>query len=317
MALSSAPPIVELVDVGPRDGLQNDPVILPTDTKVALVERLIDAGLRRIEVTSFVNPSKVPAMADAVELMKALPRPEGVSYVGLVLNERGLERALAAEVNEVNCVTLTSDTFAQKNQGVTAFESVEVWGRIAHAAAKAKMPASVIISAAFGCPFEGEISTARLLEIVKRSLDAAAAADLIPTRLVLADTIGAAAPGMVIERCQAVGALTNAAGVALGCHFHDTRNTGVANAWAAVSVGVRVLEASIGGIGGCPFAPNATGNVATEDVVFALERSGIPTGLDLAKLRATTMWLGEQLGRSLPSGYSAAGPFPRISMSGS
>jgi hydroxymethylglutaryl-CoA lyase len=307
------PATVELIDVGPRDGLQNDPVILPTATKVEMVARLVDAGFTRIEVTSFVNPARVPAMADAVELMAALPRPDGVSYVGLVLNERGLERALQAGVNEVNCVALTSDTFAQKNQGVTAFESVDVWGRIAAVAAASSMPAAIIISAAFGCPFEGEVPTTRLLEIVKRSLDAAAAACLTPTRLVLADTIGAAAPGMVIERCEAVRTLTDAVGVPLGCHFHDTRNTGVANTWAALTVGVQIFEASIGGIGGCPFAPNATGNVATEDIAFALERSGVSTGLDLAKLRATTVWLGEQLGRQLPSGYSAAGPFPRHS----
>lgn len=311
MSTSLRPNTVELVDVGPRDGLQNHPVILSTVTKVELVRRLVAAGMKRIEVTSFVNPKKIPAMADCMELMAALPRPDDVTYVGLVLNERGLERALEARVNEVNCVTLTSDTFAQKNQGVTAYESVEVWGRIAKAAADAGMPASVIISAAFGCPFEGEVPTARLLDLVSRSLDAALNAGLKPARLVLADTIGAAGPGMVIDRCEAVRTLTDSAGVPLGCHFHDTRNTGVANAWAAASVGVAMFEASIGGIGGCPFAPNATGNVATEDIAFAFERSGISTGLDLALLRDTTIWLGQQLGGQLPSGYSAAGPFPR------
>jgi hydroxymethylglutaryl-CoA lyase len=302
---------VEIVDVGPRDGLQNDPVILPTATKVELVNRLVAAGMKRIEVTSFVNPARVPAMADAMELMAALPRVEGVTYVGLVLNEKGLDRAVAAGVHEINCVTLTSDTFAQKNQGVTAYESVDVWGRIAKAAVVAGMPASVIISASFGCPFEGDIPTARVVDIAKRALDAAAASGCRPTRLVLADSIGSAAPGMVIEICEAVRELSDAAGVPLGCHFHDTRNTGVANAWAAVTAGVTMLESSIGGIGGCPFAPNATGNVATEDIVFALERSGIQTNLDLALLRDTTIWLGEQLGRKLPSGYSAAGPVPQ------
>jgi hydroxymethylglutaryl-CoA lyase len=302
---------VDIVDVGPRDGLQNDSTILSTQTKVELVSRLIDAGLRRIEVTSFVNPARVPAMADAAELMAALPRPDGVTYIGLVLNEKGLDRAVAAGVHEVNCVTLTSDTFAQRNQGVTALESVAVWGRIAAAAAANNMPASVIISASFGCPFEGDVSTARVVELADRSLQAAADAGCTPVRLVLADTIGAAAPGMVMERVAAVRALTDPAGVPLGCHFHDTRNTGVANAWAAVIAGVGMLESSIGGIGGCPFAPNATGNVATEDIVFAMERSGVTTGLDLAKLRETTIWLGEQLGRRLPSGYSAAGPVPQ------
>jgi hydroxymethylglutaryl-CoA lyase len=306
---------VDIVDVGPRDGLQNDSTILSTQTKVELVSRLIDAGLRRIEVTSFVNPARVPAMADAAELMAALPRPDGVTYIGLVLNEKGLDRAVAAGVHEVNCVTLTSDTFAQRNQGVTALESVAVWGRIAAAAAANNMPASVIISASFGCPFEGDVSTARLVELADRSLQAAADTGCTPVRLVLADTIGAAAPGMVMERVAAVRALTDPAGVPLGCHFHDTRNTGVANAWAAVTAGVHMLESSIGGIGGCPFAPNATGNVATEDIVFAMERSGVTTGLDLAKLRETTLWLGEQLGRRLPSGYSAAGPVPQATSS--
>ncbi len=301
---------VEIVDVGPRDGLQNDPVILSTETKVELVARLVSAGMKRIEVTSFVNPAKVPAMADATQLMAALPRVDGVTYVGLVLNEKGLDRAVAAGVHEVNCVTVTSDTFAQRNQGVTALESVAVWGRIAQAAATVNMPASVIISAAFGCPFEGDIATARVVELADRSLQAALDFGCTPVRLILADTIGAAAPGMVVERCEAVRALTDAAAVPLGCHFHDTRNTGVANAWAAVTAGVTMLEASIGGIGGCPFAPNATGNVATEDIVFALERSGVTTGLDLALLRETTVWLGQQLGRQLPSGYSAAGPVP-------
>ncbi len=305
-----APTSVELVDVGPRDGLQNDSVILETATKVELVERLITAGLRRIEVTSFVNPARVPAMADAAALMAALPRRPDVTYVGLVLNEKGLTRAIESGVDEANCVAVTSDAFSRRNQGVDALESVAVWGRIATAAAAKGMPASVIISAAFGCPFEGDVPTSRVIEIVDRSLEAAINGGCTPVRLVLADTIGAAAPGMVIERVGAVRALTDAAGVPLGCHFHDTRNTGVANAWAAVSVGISMLEASIGGIGGCPFAPNATGNVATEDVVFALERSGYSTGLDLAALRATTQWLGQQLGRQLPSGYSAAGPLP-------
>ncbi len=307
------PHTVEIVDVGPRDGLQNDPVILPTATKVELVERLIASGMRHIEVTSFVNPARVPAMADAAELMAALPRPAGVTYVGLVLNAKGLDRAVAAGVHEANCVAVTSDAFSLRNQGVDALGSVAVWRRIAAAAAANAMPASVIISAAFGCPFDGDVPLARLVEIVDRSLQAAADAGCKPVRLVLADTIGAAAPGMVTERINAVRALTDAADVPLGCHFHDTRNTGVANAWAAVTAGVRMLEASIGGIGGCPFAPNATGNVATEDIVFALERSGISTGLDLNGLRTTTLWLGEQLGRQLPSGYSAAGPVPQRS----
>jgi hydroxymethylglutaryl-CoA lyase len=183
--------VVEMVDVGPRDGLQNNPVILPTATKVELVRRLIDAGLRRIEVTSFVNPAKVPAMADAPELMAALPRVPGVTYVGLVLNEKGLGRAVDASVDEVNCVTMTSDTFAIRNQGVDALETVAVWGRIAGAAAQLHKPASVIMSAAFGCPFEGVISTARVVEIATRSLDAALSNGCRPVRLVLADSIGA------------------------------------------------------------------------------------------------------------------------------
>jgi hydroxymethylglutaryl-CoA lyase len=308
---ATASHFVEMIDVGPRDGLQNDPVLLPTAVKVELIERLIAAGSRRLEVASFVNPAKVPAMADAEAVMAAVPRIAGVRYVGLVLNERGLDRAVATRVDEVNCVIVTSDSFAQRNQGVTALGSVAVWGRIAAAAAGLGLPAAVIVSTAFGCPFEGEIGPERLAEIVDRALDAAAAAGELPIRVVLADTIGAAAPGMVLDGIEAVRARTDAAGVMLGCHFHDTRNTGVANSWAAVTAGVRLLEASIGGIGGCPFAPNATGNVATEDVAFALHRSGYDTGLDLSALRETTLWLGEQLGRRLPSSYAVAGPFPR------
>ena len=296
---------VEIIDVAPRDGLQNDAVILPTATKVELVQRLIAAGLTRIEVTSFVNPARVPAMADADQVMRDLPRADGVSYIGLVLNERGLERAVAAGVDEVNVGTVASDTFAQRNQGVDARESIDAWRRIDRAAADSGIPASVVISVAFGCPFEGEISVDRLVEVTKRVLD-----ETRPARFVLADTIGVATPADVIERVRAVRDVIPEY-VQLGCHFHNTRNTGIANAYAAIAEGVTLVESSLGGIGGCPFAPKATGNICTEDLVYMLDRMGVATGLDLAALTAASTWLEEQLGRPLPGAYMKAGPFPR------
>ena len=292
---------VDIVEVGPRDGLQSEPGVLPTATKVEFIERAIAAGVRRVEVTSFVNPKRVPQMADAEAVLAALPRREGVHYIGLVLNRKGFERAAAAGCTEIGMAVVASDTFNQRNQGVSSDESIAAWLDIARSAKQAGIRAQVTVSAAFGCPFEGEVPVSRVVEIAKRVAEAE------PFEIALADTIGVGVPSQVIEL---VGRLREAVpGVALRCHFHNTRNTGIANAFAAVQAGVRTLDASLGGIGGCPFAPAATGNIPTEDLVYMLHRSGHPTGIDLAAAIETGKWLQEQLGRPVPSMLVRAGDF--------
>ena len=296
--------LVDIMDVAPRDGLQNDPVDLSTDDKLELIARLVDAGLKHIEVTSFVNPKRVPRMADADELSRRLPRIPGVSYVGLLMNERGMERALAAGITEINAVTVASDGFAARNQNMTSEQSVDLAIAILDAARAAGVAASVGIATAFGCPFEGEVPVARVAAIARRLAEAGY------REISLADTIGVATPGDVIERFGALAAA--APGVKMRGHFHNTRNTGIANAWAAVSVGVRGLDASLGGIGGCPFAPKATGNIPTDDLAYMLARSGYETGIDLPKLVEASTWLGERLGRQLPAMLGRAGIFPKL-----
>ncbi|HXQ32104.1 MAG TPA: hydroxymethylglutaryl-CoA lyase [Steroidobacteraceae bacterium] len=296
------PKSVEILEVGPRDGLQNEPTVVSTATKVEFIERAVAAGLRRIEVASFVNPKRVPQMADAEDVLKALPRRAGVHYIGLVLNRRGFERALAAGCNEIGMAVVASDTFNQRNQGATTDESIAAWLDIARAARAAGVRAQVTLSAAFGCPFEGEIPVARVVEVAERL----AAAD--PFELALADTIGVGVPSQVTEL---MGLLREKLPrVSLRCHFHNTRNTGLANAYAAVEAGVATLDASIGGIGGCPFAPAATGNIPTEDLLYMLSRMGIETHVDLDALIATGRWLQDRLGRPVPGLLVKAGGFP-------
>jgi hydroxymethylglutaryl-CoA lyase len=294
---------IDIVEVGPRDGLQSEPGVLPTATKVEFIERAIAAGVRRVEVTSFVNPRRVPQMADAEAVLQALPRRDGVYYIGLVLNRKGFERAAAAGCNEIGMAVVASDTFNQRNQGVTTEESIAAWLEIAAAAKLAGIRPQVTVSAAFGCPFEGEVPVQRVVDIARRVADAE------PFEIALADTIGVGVPAQVIELVARVReAVPN---VALRCHFHNTRNTGLANAFAAVQAGVRTLDASLGGIGGCPFAPAATGNIPTEDLVYMLQRSGYPTGIDLAAAIAASKWLQQQLGRPVPGMLVKAGDFPQ------
>ena len=294
---------IDIVEVGPRDGLQSEPGVLPTATKVEFIERAIAAGVRRVEVTSFVNPRRVPQMADAEAMLQALPRRDGVYYIGLVLNRKGFERAAAAGCNEIGMAVVASDTFNQRNQGVTTEESIAAWLEIAAAAKLAGIRPQVTVSAAFGCPFEGEVPVERVVEVARRVAEAR------PFEIALADTIGVGVPAQVIELVARVReAVPN---VALRCHFHNTRNTGLANAFAAVQAGVRTLDASLGGIGGCPFAPAATGNIPTEDLVYMLQRSGYPTGIDLAAAIAASKWLQQQLGRPVPGMLVKAGDFPQ------
>nr|WP_229688498.1 hydroxymethylglutaryl-CoA lyase [Micromonospora yangpuensis] len=291
------------MEVSPRDGLQNEAEILPTARKIELIRRCVDAGARRVEAVSFVRADRVPQMADAEAVMAEVPRHSDVSYIGLVLNRRGLDRALAAGVDEVNCVVVATETFSRRNQGASVDAMVQQWAAIAGAAHAAGRKASVTVAAAFGCPFEGEVAPTVVADLVRRL----AAAE--PDEIALADTIGVGVPAQVRQLVRAAAAA--APGVPLRAHFHDTRNTGIANALAAVEAGVRVLDASVGGIGGCPFAPAATGNVATEDLVYALHRSGHPTGLDPRLVIGTAAWIGDQLGKAtVPGALGRAGWFP-------
>jgi hydroxymethylglutaryl-CoA lyase len=294
---------VEIVEVGPRDGLQNESVLLGTAAKVEFINRIVAAGIRRLEVASFVNPKKVPQMADAEEILKALPQRADVVYIGLVLNRRGFERALAAGCNEIGMAVVASDTFNFRNQGVTTEQSVADWLEIASAAHAAGIRAQVTISTAFGCPFEGEIPAARVVALAQRLAAGR------PHEIALADTVGVAVPSQVSELVARVRAAVP--GMPLRCHFHNTRNTGIANAYAAYEAGVRVLDASIGGIGGCPFAPAATGNIPTEDLLYMLERMGVQTGVDLDALLETGRWVQAQLGRTVPGMLLKAGRFPK------
>lgn len=294
---------VEIVEVAPRDGLQNESTLLPTATKVALIERCLDAGVRRIEAVSFVHPGRVPQMADAEAVMAALPQPDDASYIGLVLNRRGFDRAVAAGVDEINVVVTTTETFAERNQGSTVDGLVDSWLDIASAARQAGVRTSVTVSLSFGCPFEGEVAPERTLDIVRRVAEGA------PDEIALADTIGVGVPAQVRELFAGVRAI--APTTPLRAHFHDTRSTGIANALAAVESGVHVLDSSAGGIGGCPFAPAATGNIATEDLLYALTRSGYETGIDAMHLAATGTWICGELGKDVaPAMLGRAGWFP-------
>jgi hydroxymethylglutaryl-CoA lyase len=293
---------IEIVEVGPRDGLQNEPEHLPLDARREFIERVAGCGIRRIEVASFVNPKRVPQMADADELVRSLPRHGGVRYIGLVLNRRGFERALAAGCDEVGMVVVATDTFNLRNQGATTAESTAAWLDMARAAKAAGLRAQVTISAAFGCPFEGEVAPTRVVALAE------ALAEGEPVEIAVADSIGAGVPGQVTDLVARLKAALP--GMPLRCHFHNTRNTGIANAYAAVEAGVDTLDASIGGIGGCPFAPAATGNIPTEDLLYMLARMGIDTGVELARTIATARWLEERLGRKVPGLLTKAGAFP-------
>jgi hydroxymethylglutaryl-CoA lyase len=297
---------IEIVEVSPRDGLQAEAVLLPTEAKVALIERALAAGVRRIEVCSFVNPKRVPAMADAEAVLAALPARDDVTYIGLVLNRRGFDRAAEAGMEEINVVAVATDTFAERNQGATAEQTIAVFEEIAPLAREAGVRPTLTISVAFGCPYEGEVDPAKVTEIARRGAAAGA------VEVAVADTIGVGVPTDVLERFPQVRAAMDAEapGVALRGHFHNTRNTGIANAFAAVEAGADALDASLGGIGGCPFAPKATGNIPTEDLAFMLARMGVDTGLDLDALAAVVPWIEEQLGKRVPGLLSKAGIFP-------
>lgn len=295
---------IEIVEVGPRDGLQNEAVLFSTGQKLELIQRAIDSGVRRIEVASFVNPKLVPQMADAEAVCAGLPRRSDVVHIGLVLNKRGALRAIQAGVDELGAVCAASDGFAIRNQGQTSDESLAMCCEVVRLARQEGRRAQITISTAFGCPYDGEVDPQRVIGMAK----VAAAAG--PVEVAIADTIGVAAPRDVAELVAKVRAAI--APLPVRVHFHNTRNTGLANVWAAVNAGATTVDASLGGLGGCPFAPRATGNVPTEDVVYMLGRSGYHTGLDLDRLIRASEWLSQGMGRELPGMVSKAGNFPGV-----
>ncbi|QDH72389.1 hydroxymethylglutaryl-CoA lyase [Brevundimonas sp. M20] len=300
---------ITIVEVGPRDGLQNEKAVLEPAVRADFVQRLEAAGARRIEAVSFVHPKYVPQMAGAEEVMAALPHQEGRSRIGLVLNGKGYDRALGTAVDEVNVAMSATDGFGLRNQGLTVDQQVEmlagiITGRANAGSATGDAPSlSATLSCVWGCPFDGEVGVDQVAGLVGRI------AALGVEEIALADTIGVGDPWAVTRKVEA--ARKAAPEAILRLHFHDTRNTGLANAYAGVEAGVDILDASVGGIGGCPFAPGATGNIATEDLVYMLERAGFETGYDLDQLIGTARWIGEKIGRPAPSALSRAGGWPK------
>ena len=293
---------IEIVDVSPRDGLQSQPVLLSVEHKLELVNRLVDAGIRRMEAVSFVNPKRVPQMADAEEVVRGLPQRDDVTFIGLVLNLRGFERAVACNIDEINCAVVASDTFNLRNQGATTEQTMDVIKEITQEIQAAGINMGVTVSAAFGCPFEGEMPMEKVMRLVQRL------AAMGYTDISLADTIGAAGPSNVAAMIKRIRTLEPE--LSLSCHFHNTRNTAVANTYAAIQEGVTSFDASCGGVGGCPFAPAATGNVATEDLLYMIHRMGLKTGIDIDKIIETAKWLEGPLGAAMPAMVTRAGVFP-------
>lgn len=295
---------VSIVEVSPRDGLQNESLYLPTEHKLALIRSAAAAGIGRIEATAFVHPGRVPQMADAEEVVRGTHIP-GLRVNGLVLNRRGAERAVASQVDEITFVILASETFNRRNQGCSRAESLAEWTEVSALCRENGIKTTFLVGAAFGCPFEGEIAPTAVIELAAAGLEFGA------DELALADTIGCGVPK---QTTALFGQLHLIAGTTpLRAHFHNTRNTGYANALAAVDAGVTQLDSSFGGLGGCPFAPNATGNIATEDLAWILERSGIATGVDVDAAIAITRQLSDW-GYSTPALLGRAGPFPSPSM---
>jgi (R)-citramalyl-CoA lyase len=288
-----------ITDVGPRDGLQNEPETLAPATRAELVDRLAAAGVQRIEAASFVNPRLVAQMAGAEEVVSAIERRPGCVYAGLALNERGYERLRASGLDEVHYAFGATESFQRRNANSSVEEGAAAGERIVARAHEDGLRATVTVSVAFGCPFEGRVDPGRVADLAERL----AAAD----EIVLADTIGVARPTQVRRLVERVLILIPPVGI----HLHDTRNTGVANAYAALEAGVELFDASVGGLGGCPYAPGATGNVATEDLVYLFEGEGVETGIDLDALVGVSRWLEGVLGRRLESALYRAGPWPR------
>ena len=293
---------VSICEVGPRDGLQSEPELLSTEVKKEFITRSVNAGIKHIEVTSFVHPKKVPQMADAEDLVASLPIHDDVSYIGLIMNQRGFQRAKDCGIKEVGMVIVSTDTYNMKNQGVITQQSIDNWLDIASSAKSAGIRTSVVIACSFGCPYEGEVDPEHIASIAEQILKGE------PDVIGLADSVGVAVPNQIKTTFALIKDL--APTIPLRTHLHNTRNTGLANAAAAVEAGVTIIDASTGGIGGCPFAPKATGNIPTDDLLYMLDRSGIETGVNLKEIVKTTDWLENQLGRSVPAMVPKAGIFP-------
>ena len=294
--------MITICDVGPRDGLQNEEKHLDPETRAELVNRLAGAGLPRIEAVSFVNPARVPQMAGAEEVVEGIERRDGVVYAGLVLNEKGYDRLAEAGLDEAHFAFAATETFNRKNQNASPEESVESARTIVARAHADGIRATVTIGVAFGCPFEGAVDPDHVLTLAGRLAEGGA------DELVLADTVGVAVPRQVKQLVAEAAKLSRPVGV----HLHNTRNTGFANAYTALEAGATVIDASVGGVGGCPFAPRATGNICTEDLVYMLHGEGIETGIDLAALIGVAEWLEGELGKELPGQVYRAGAFAPV-----
>ncbi len=294
----STPRAIEIVEVGPRDGLQNEAAPVPTADKIAFVERLVDAGCRRVEVSAFVSPKWIPQLADAAEVFAALPRRDGVRYSALVPNAKGLERALSCGVNEVAIFAAASDTFSRKNINQSIDESLTAYAAVVAAARAAGARVRGYLSTCFGCPFEGDVPVARVRELTMRLLDMGV------YEVAVSDTIGVAHPGQVRSVLDVL--LSTAPSAQLALHFHDTRGTALANVLAALELGISTFDSSAGGLGGCPYAPGASGNLATEDLLYLLDGLGHPTGIDRAKVMQASLAIAPAVGHALPSRYVAA-----------
>jgi isopropylmalate/homocitrate/citramalate synthase len=284
---------VTICDVGPRDGLQNEEQTLEPSVRAELVNRLAAAGLPKVEAVSFVSAERVPQMAAPEEVVEGIDRRDGVAYAGLVLNEKGYERFAATGLDELHFTLAATEAFNQRNANRSIDESVEELTRI-----RTDSPVSVSISVSFGCPFEGEVDPQKVLRLAEHVTQAGA------DEVLFADTIGVAVPRQVRELLKGASGL----GVPVGLHLHDTRNTALANAYAGLEAGATLFEASVGGLGGCPFAPRATGNVATEDLVYLFQGEGLETGIDLDAVVGVAEWLEGVLGRPLPGRVYRAGP---------
>jgi isopropylmalate/homocitrate/citramalate synthase len=298
---------IEIVDVGPRDGLQNEAQILSPSMRIELTRKLVEAGIRRVEAVSFVHPARVPQMAGAEEVIAGLELRTAVFYAGLVLNEKGFDRAITAGVRDIRYAFPVTESFCQRNQNSSVQDATELAATLTRRARDENVNFAVILATAFGCPFEGRVPASQVLQVAERVLETP------PDELILADTIGVGNPNRVRELFKALQPhIAARPTLNLGAHFHNTRNTGYANAIAAIESGARVLDSSIGGLGGCPFAPNATGNIATEDLVYLLEEMGVQTGINLEALIDVSNWLEAVMGRRLPGMVYRAGGFPKV-----
>lgn len=293
---------IDIVDVTARDGLQNEARIFSVHEKIYLINKALDAGIKRLEVASFVHPKYVPQMADAEAVIAGLSQSEA-TYIGLVMNEHGFERAMKTRIDELGFVVIASDSFAQKNQNQTRQGSVDLARRLIERTLREDRRANVTIGASFGCPFEGEVDPEIVIDMAQQLAEAG------PHEISVADTIGVGNPWDVNALIKALRA--ELPDVPIRAHFHNTRNTGLANVHAAIEAGAKTIDVSIGGIGGCPFAPAATGNVPAEDVVYMLQRGGFKTGLDLHKIIETAEWLSQVMEKDMPGMLAKAGIFPQ------